>query len=412
MSVDFVSTLTKKVDDTPQFDFIPVTDDDNENGDPWEHYIKLCYNANPPITALSIMKPILSGHKFNANLSHYRVGRDLPVILKVLVLQKNISSLDLSDNSLDEECIPQLIHFMTNTDSVSVLNISNNPKIRTKGIMALLDGIHENRSLETLNISNTGAQNIGSSLAKIVSSCQLLVRIDAEGCGLKQSAIDLANAIPSAEKLKRLNLAKNMLHAGGKKFATLLGSSCAKCSALRKLFLSENAIDDDMCVALLKGLGDSPALTVLDLSKNMIGEGSGKAISNFITKVQTLKSLDISQNPILNVTINILNGQKKLDEGGDKDQNKKDKKPKSYTPGVFQIFNALPKNQTLMILKMIGVVCVEDELSAKITALQATNSSLSIVYRAPESNYATPKTSVPLPRVDSSDEELSSDEDA
>lgn len=404
MNFDF-SSPKKPAEAEVVYDFAPVNNDDSDNGDLWEAYQSLCYSKQPPIPALSVMKPILQGNKFNANLAHYKIGRDLNVIVDMLIYVKTISLLNLSDNALDEGCIPKLVEFMSQSDSISVLNISNNPDIRTKGITDLLDGIIDNRSLESLNISNTGAQNIGSSFAKVISSCQLLARVEAAGCNMRQTAIDVANAIPSSDKLKRLNLSRNMLHVGGRRFASLLGGSVARCSSLKKLFLSENAIDDEMCSALLKGLGDSTALTVLDLSKNQIGEASGRAIANFIGKVGTLRSLDISQNPLLNVTINAMKGQQMLEEGGEKDQNKKDKKPKTYTPGVYIILAALSKNQSLAILQMIGTIAPEEEINAKLESLPSTNPNLTVVFRGPESRKYDPNIKVQLPKVDSSEDD-------
>ena len=399
-----------QLQDEMQFSFEPIDDEEAETSDLWENYQKLCRSQNPPVTVISALKPVFLGNKYSAHLAHYKLGKELNLILKVLTQQRNISSLDLSDNSLDENCIPELINFMTETDMISILNLSDNPKIRTKGITTLLDGINDNRSLEVLNISNTGCANIGQSLAKFIATSQLLFRIDAVGCNMKQSSVDFANAIGSAEKLKRLNISRNMLHIGGKKFASLLGASCAKCTTLKKLYLSENAIDDDMCIALMKGLSDSN-ITVLDLSKNMIGENSGKAIAGFIAKSSTIKYLDISQNPVLNVTLNKRKGQQSLEEGGEKDQNKKDKKDKTYVPGLFSIFNNIPKNQSMMIFKILGVVCKEEELEEKLANIRSTNSSLIVLYKSQTSHYTESKEPIQLPKFDSSDDELNWDED-
>jgi len=405
------SATGKKPEEQLLYEFAPIGADGDDQTDLWDTYCHHCYSQNPPIPALSVMKPILSGTKFSAKLAHYKIGKNLPIILQLLSQVKNISVINLSDNTLEPSCIPQLLEFVINSDSLSMLNIADNPLMRSKAVKDLLEGIGENRSLETLDISNTGCSQIGSSIAKLIQNCTVLLRLDAVNCDLRHTAIDIANALPNSEKLKRLNLKKNQLHVGGKRFATLLGSCAARCTSLRKLYLSENAITDEMAAVLLRGLSDSPVLTVLDISNNMIGEPSGRALSAFVSKSTSLKALDISQNPILNVSINKVRGSEANPNADNKEANKKDKKQREYVPGVYLLLNALAKNTSLITLSMYGLVADEDEIRGKITQLSSQNSQITVVYRGPESRYFGGSSAPEAPRFDSSDDDVADDED-
>lgn len=393
------------------YDFVPIVNDLGEQSDLWEQYTNLCYSQDPPAMALSAMEPILSGSKFSAKLAHYKIGRDVRVVLQMLAQVKGIEMLDLSDNNLDDTSVVYLKEFLQSSDSLSSLNISDNPKINSKAIMDLSNSFEENHALESFDISNTGCQLVGKSLASVVSNCHSLKKLNAANCGLKQTGIDLASALPKAEKLKRLDLSRNQLYIGGRRLAQMLGSGASKCASLTRLCLSENALDDDMTVALLRGLGGSSSLVLLDISRNNIGENAGRSISTFIGRCSSLKSLNISQNPILNVTINQARAKAELENSKEKGNMKKDKKPKSYVPGAYSILTALAKNTNMVSMLMMGLVADEAELAQRLEQTRSANPNVIIVYKGPEAKNYSPADVPKLPNVDVSEDGTDEGED-
>jgi hypothetical protein len=112
-----------------------------------------------------------------------------------------------------------------------------------------------------------------------------------------------------------------------------------------------------MVIALLRGLADSPSLHRLDLSRNNIDEAAGRVLSSPVQRFASIRQLDISHNPILNVTRNKEIGQKKLaDEDQKPGGNKKDKKPKAYVPACYSLMTALAKSINMKEITMIGLV--------------------------------------------------------
>ncbi|OHT02931.1 hypothetical protein TRFO_29877 [Tritrichomonas foetus] len=380
-----LSTETADPVQSVAFDFgAEVEDDDDEQFNNWEHYTKLCYSQHPPIPALSLMKPILSGDEGSANFPHMEIGSHINIILQMLTKVKMINDLNLKDNALDSSCVEALINFVISSDQLSSLNLNDNPHIKAKAMKDLMEGIRESRSLESLSISNTGCnQTVGASIAEFVTNCSLLVKLDISSCQLRQSALDIATALGNATKLKRLNMADNELCIGGKKLAQQLGTGVTRGSTITRLYLSKNAINDEMAIALLKGLADSPTLKHLDLSYNQIGEQSGRSIASLIGKTTTLKHLDISMNPVLNVTINKELGQKASESDDGKPGNKKDKKPKACVPGVYSILTNLAKNSSLVDITMIGLVVEQAEWQQKLEQLKTSNQSVNVIYQAP-----------------------------
>jgi Ran GTPase-activating protein (RanGAP) involved in mRNA processing and transport len=389
--------LPESVMQAMAYDFTQLDDEDEEydRGGLWESYQNMCFAQHPPIPALSLMRPILNGEETNgANFEHQEVGSHLPIVLRALNRVK-INDLILTDNSLDASCIAPLIDFLNNSDTLSTLNLNDNPAIRSRGIVDLLAGIMDVRSLESLSISNTGCgPMIGPALSEFMNSCESLNKLDISNCGLKHAGADVAAALPSCAKLEILDMSQNELCIGGRRLAQLLGSSVARSASIRRLLLARNAIGDGMAPALLNDLRDASLLKFLDLSHNEIGDPSARAIGNLISAAPKLKVIDISFNPILNVTHNQKVGQAALDaEDGNKGGgNKKDKKPKAFVPAFYGVLNPAAKARKLT-LKLIGLVVPPEEWQNRMEPF-AARTDVQIVSSAPTAesfNFKRPK---------------------
>jgi hypothetical protein len=349
----------------------------------WDQYARACYSHDPPIPALSLMRPILFGDQTSALFAHQQIARHLPIILDALARSKMVTELDISDNSLTADVVQPLIAFVTDSDQLSELRFQDNPLIGARGMQELLEGLREGRALETITFSNTGCNSsVGHSIAVLLSETTTLLNLDASRCQLRQSVIEISQALPNCATLKRLNLSNNDLHYGQRKLALQLGSNVAKCTALSRLDLSQNALSSDMVASLLRGLGDAQHLHWLNLSRNEIGEPAGRAIATFLARSSSVRKLDISQNPILNVTRNRVEGQKLLEESNQKPGGG-DKKGKSkvYTPACFLIAAALAKTASLKEVKMYGLVVNPLEWEQK---LEPIGNRVAVLYRSPD----------------------------
>jgi hypothetical protein len=196
------------------------------------------------------------------------------------------------------------------------------------------------------------------------------MRLNITQCKLRQSVLEIAQALPASLTLKRLYLAQNELYYGQRRLALQLGANIAKCSNLSRVDLSQNAITTEMAISFLRGLGDMSHLHQLDLSRNEIGETAGRAISTFIVKAATLRKLDISQNPLLKVTLNKRLGQERLEAESQKPGGgNKTEKPKVYVPGCYLIAVALGKSASMKEIKMHGLVVNQAEWLQKLAPL-------------------------------------------
>jgi Ran GTPase-activating protein (RanGAP) involved in mRNA processing and transport len=365
----------------------------------WDLYARTCYSQDPPIPALSLMRPILFGDQNAALFAHQQISRHLPIILDMLARTKLVSEIDISDNSLTSAVIQPLITFVNESDQLSLLALDDNPLIGPHGMQELLEGIKENHSLETVSIANTGCTAIcGHSIAALVTGCASLLRLNLNHYRLRQSVMDIAQALPSSPTLKRLSLAQNELFYGQRRLAVQLGANCAKCAALSRLDLSQNALTSEMAVSLLRGLSDTAGLRDLDLSWNEIGETAGRAVATFLTKSASIKKLNISQNPLLKVTANKVLGQQKMDEEGQKPGGNKKAKAKVYVPGCYLIATAVAKSPTLKEIQMYGLVVNPFEWEQK---LLPVGDRVKVLYRGPDAegyNFRPKRAPPPIVR--------------
>jgi Ran GTPase-activating protein (RanGAP) involved in mRNA processing and transport len=314
------------------------------------------------------MKPILMEGQNSARLAHLGISCGLPLILKMLARVRTVTDLDLTDNCLTENSVQYLVPFVKDPElSILLFHLDDNP-IGGSGMRDLIDALQESRTLEDFSISNTGCTPlVGRAIADMISGCTGLQKLNISNCRLRQSAIEIAAALPSSFTIERIDMARNELFYGQRRFALQFGLNAAKCATLTRIDLSQNAITSDMAVALLRGLADAPKLHRLDLSRNSIDEPAGRGIANFVTRSNSIRTLNISYNPILNVILNKQNGQRKLEDdtkapGG----SGKDSKPKAYVPGAYIIAAALPKVINLKVIKMEGLVVDALEWQQKI----------------------------------------------
>lgn len=360
------------------------------------------------------MKPLLQGIEANANFSHYGIGVHLPIVLQMLNLIKGISDLNLTDNSLSSSCWKSLSAFVETSDSLLSLVIDDNPYIKANAMKKILESLKENKSIETLGIANTGCNpSVGKSIAEVLNNCSALIKLDITNCQLGTSMTEVSNAIANASKIKWLAAANNNFFLGAKKAAQSFGTNAGRSATLSRIDLSHNSINDEQVAVLLKGLADSPALVKLNLSYNCIDEASGRAVAGFLAKSSKCSSIDLSQNPLLNVTINIIKGQREAEGGDGKPAAKKDKKAKGYTPGVYLILAALGKNTIMKEVKLIGLVVDLEEWGQKIEQLRATNTKVQVIdfvahtqsynftkiVQEPEAQEETPAPAVPAPET-------------
>ncbi|RNF04742.1 leucine-rich protein [Trypanosoma rangeli] len=153
------------------------------------------------------------------------------------------------------------------------LRLPNN-RLNSSLLKGILGGLVHNTSIAVLDFSSN--------------------RIDDEGA--RQLALLLCkDDLP----LEELYLHDNQIRADG---AVALGESLTMNKTLRVLNLRLNRIPDEAGgVAIVNGLAAHPALEVLDLSHNMLGDATARALAEALPLQTSLRSLNVAGNKALGV---------------------------------------------------------------------------------------------------------------
>ena len=189
----------------------------------------------------------------------------------------------------EEEITEKILENLLKNESNGLENLSlSQCRIVNKKSMALLEKIIiKNKNLKNIEINNSlifnkcfNIDTLNIKVAKIIN-CQLLI----------------INYLP----LEQLILSNNNISKDGlKKLANLLSDE--KCSLI-KLNLNNNLIGDDGCVILSEGIANNNSLISLNLSSNNILNKGVIEIAKSIrseTGNKTIQKLNLSQNEIEN----------------------------------------------------------------------------------------------------------------
>ncbi|RNF13177.1 leucine-rich protein [Trypanosoma conorhini] len=151
------------------------------------------------------------------------------------------------------------------------LRLPNN-RLNSSLLKAILGGLVHNTSIAVLDFSSN--------------------RIDDEGA--RQLALLLCKAdLP----LEELYLHDNQIRSDG---AVALGEALTMNKTLRVLNLRLNRIPDEAGgVAVVNGLAAHPALEVLDLAHNVLGDATARALAEALPSQKSLRSLNIAGNKAL-----------------------------------------------------------------------------------------------------------------
>jgi Ran GTPase-activating protein (RanGAP) involved in mRNA processing and transport len=179
------------------------------------------------------------------------------------------SSSGINRNHIGPRCGPALQALLQGNSCLQVLGLSGNG-LGSGPMTHVHDGLRQNTSLRTLDLSSNSLGNDG---------CALLVQAF-EACGLSY-----------------VNLSRNKIGNAG---AAVLASALQGDLLLQRLNLSENCIAGRGAAVLADALLVNTTLEILDLAQNAIGKTGGVAVGNCLQKNWALNNLNLSRCEVAN----------------------------------------------------------------------------------------------------------------
>ncbi|CAH1773308.1 unnamed protein product [Owenia fusiformis] len=203
------------------------------------------------------------------DIKHYGMGpKGARAMAIPLVINNNITTLNLKNNCLEERGIEEIGRMMCENTTITDLDISEN-NIRTTGANVIASFLKFNVHLARLNISNNGFED--------------------------KDAEIMASAIEENARLKVLDLSHNNFAVqGGITFKSVIAEN----DVLEELDLSWNNIRTKGAVAICKGVKENIRLKRLNLAWNGFGDDGAEAMGVALTKNASLVELDLSCNRI------------------------------------------------------------------------------------------------------------------
>jgi Ran GTPase-activating protein (RanGAP) involved in mRNA processing and transport len=217
---------------------------------------------------------------------------DCKAISNALLVNKTVTTLDLSNNLITDKGALYLASAMVERDLVRVLVLAGN-KLAYNSAEIFAELLQRSKSLAVLDLSGNKIDDKACVvLAEALKSNKTLQECNLSHNKLSENAgIALAEALTYNTTLQRLNLSWNLIRHGVVSIATALSTN----QTLRIFDLSWNGVDDLGIRALVGGLETNTALEELNLSRNNISD------SGFLELVKVLETcrlqkLDISRN--------------------------------------------------------------------------------------------------------------------
>ncbi|EPY35053.1 leucine-richprotein [Angomonas deanei] len=254
-----------------------------------------------PSSALSIAHAVRDGHSITSlDLSSNRLGEaELPkrgaepvkggtVVQELLGVGSNIQELSLRNNSLSDSDVAQFVGVLSDNTVLQQLDLSYN-KIGYMGAVQLGQMLGQNGDLRVINFEWNNFRNVGC--MKILSDGILnnntLKTVNLSACGLDDGCAQLVNRVISENAIEEIIIANNRIGpSGGESIAKGLQAT----SSLQTLILDGNPLSDKGCLALLNVVvqGEARTLQLLSLQQCECSsevEAQGAAASTGTTKV-------------------------------------------------------------------------------------------------------------------------------
>ena len=219
-----------------------------------------------------------------------------PALVLALRVNTSLTSLDLRDNSIDDEGASSLSEALRVNTSLTSLYLSHN-YFEHEGARSLSEALRVNTSLTSLDLSVNsigaeGASSLSEALRVNTSLTSLDLSVNSIG---DEGASSLSEALRMNTCLTSLHLSVNSI---GDEGASSLSEALRMNTCLTSLHLSVNSIGDEGASSLSEALRVNTSLTSLDLSSNSIGVEGASSLSEALRVNTSLTSLDLSSNSI------------------------------------------------------------------------------------------------------------------
>ena len=239
------------------------------------------------------------------NLSGNSIKNEGFVLLcKGLNENKSLNSLKISQNEIGEKGIVQGLRFIKSiVGRLTILDISKN-KIMNEGLITLTNKLKVFPNLYSLNISNCGFEFEGFKyLVKFLQYNRKIEILNVSGNKLRSKDFDLIKPYFGFLGLKSLNMSKCSL---SDESTYELGECIEENCTIKRLNISGNEITDDGFRTFSKLFSKNLMMEYFDCSSNFLTDAGIKTLIKSLEINTSLKSLNLYDNQLHNEIGNLI----------------------------------------------------------------------------------------------------------
>jgi len=251
----------------------------------------------------------ISGNRFQAT-GAIKIARALCVISSLIVL-------DISYNEINDEAADDLAAVFLHNTQLQELNIGGN-KFQTAGVMKIAEALQNTNTLRVLDINNNGITEAAADSIAVVLSCSTLLQVlNVSGNEFQTPGIiKITKALQKKSSvLAILDISDNSITDDA---ADDLATVLPYISQLQELYISDNDLHIDSILKIIKSLGNTSSLKLLDVNHNISTDQHVNAMESALTDMTTtqLHMLEPLENTLrMRLLKNINNISKITGEG-------------------------------------------------------------------------------------------------
>ncbi|XP_063379375.1 leucine-rich repeat-containing protein 74B-like [Cydia fagiglandana] len=261
-----------------------------------ELYLALCKQMNQ--TPVRIFHRALLGTK--ADMSYYCVNPNgIRAMTKSLVNNKTLTSIDLTDNFLNDDACFHLGELLTTNTILTELNLAG-CRIGPSGALRLCAGLANNKALMVLNLSRNQLGDAGTNhFCQAIFSRSRVREVNLSSNDISgKSAQTLSEALEWNNQITHLDLSRNLLYSFPSGLCNLL-IELSNSQLLKYINISWNSLCGTKLSEAIKQIFKAKNLQHLDISNNKLSSTEvAMDLTVFMAKAKKMVTYNVSYNPM------------------------------------------------------------------------------------------------------------------
>ena len=243
------------------------------------------------VMIVNALKRVSTLKELTLNNNENRSEELAPAIACVLINNKSMAKLGLSNNGLNDDGVIKIAESLCKHTKLKWIYLQNN-NITEKSAEALSSVTSNNKGLEALHLGYNQLKLGATKLATALKTISSLKVLDLNNNNiLEETADELSAAIRANDLLEKLYLSGN--HLGSS--TVMIVNALKEISSLKVLNLNNNNIPEEAADELATAIRANNSLEELWLGGNRLGS-STVLIVNALKEISTLKVLDLNDN--------------------------------------------------------------------------------------------------------------------